>query len=123
MSETQSVLGVAQPPVTTTQLQQAKNAMLRYRIMAFATGVVLVTACLSWIFENGTTANSVVWVAHGWLFIVYVISTALLGIKLRWPPARYGLVMLAGTIPTMSFVAEHYVTEAAKHGAQPSEAA
>jgi hypothetical protein len=41
-----------------------------------------------------------------------VIVTVSLGFRLRWPPLRYVLVLLAGTIPTMSFVAEHVVTRA-----------
>ena len=133
MTEAPSVLGLAQPPVTSTQLQQARGALLRYRIMAFVTGVVLIAGCITLIFKYGTSVNintvsGYLWIAHGWLFIVYVISTGLLGIKLRWPLARYGLVMLAGTIPTMSFVAEHYVTRAAQRAQrpqqpQPSEAA
>ena len=54
--------------------------------------------------------------------MIYVIITALLGFRLRWPLARYALVMLAGTIPTMSFVAEHYVTRAARTAAGSSAA-
>ena len=46
-----------------------------------------------------------------------VIVTAILGFKLRWPLPRYVLVMLAGTIPTMSFVAEHFVTRATRNAA------
>ena len=119
-----SVLGLAQPPITRTQLAEAKGALLRYRIMAFVTGVVLITGCVLLVFKYGTSANvhtadGIVWIAHGWLFVIYVLATANLGIKLRWPLARYGLVMLAGTIPTMSFVAEHKVTRAV----QPSDAA
>ena len=34
-----------------------------------------------------------------------------LGLKLRWPFLRIVLVAAAGTIPTMSFVAEHFVTK------------
>ncbi len=47
--------------------------------------------------------------------------TATLGVRLRWPLPRFVLVMLAGTIPTMSFVAEHYVTRAVREAteAQP----
>jgi hypothetical protein len=66
-------------------------------------------------------------VAHGYLYLVYVIVTGILGLRLRWPLARFVLVMLAGTIPTMSFVAEHYVTRqtraAAKAAGTPGAAA
>jgi integral membrane protein len=54
--------------------------------------------------------NAILWVTHGYLFLVYVIVTLHLGLKLRWPIVRLVLVMAAGTIPTMSFVAEHFVT-------------
>jgi hypothetical protein len=33
--------------------------------------------------------------------------------------ARYALVMLAGTIPTASFVAEHFVTRQTRAAVQP----
>jgi integral membrane protein len=115
MTQAPSVLGLAQPPVTRAQLAEAKGGLLRYRIMAFVTGVVLLAGCVSLIFKYGTNVDvepwtGYLWVAHGWLFVIYVVATAYVGIKLRWPLARYGLVMLAGTIPTMSFVAEHFVT-------------
>ena len=65
--------------------------------------------------EPGT---GILWVAHGYLYLLYVIATVNLGLKLRWPWLRMVLVMLAGTVPTMSFVAEHYVTRdtRAAHG-------
>ena len=46
-----------------------------------------------------------------------MIITGILGFRLRWPLARYVVVMLAGTIPTMSFVAEHYVTKQTRNAA------
>jgi integral membrane protein len=93
-----------------------KPALLRYRIMAFATGVALLTATIALILKDVAhvghmePGTGLLWMAHGWLYILYVIATAVLGTKLRWPLPRYALVMLAGTIPTMSFVAEHIVT-------------
>jgi integral membrane protein len=42
--------------------------------------------------------------------LIYVVTVLNLGIKARWHLLRMILVGLAGTIPTMSFVAEHYVT-------------
>lgn len=127
------VLGWKQPAVTADQVRRSSGALLRYRIMAFVTGVVLISACVLLILKYGTSVNvepeeGYVWIAHGWLFLVYVIVTALLGLRLRWPLARYALVMVSGTIPTMSFVAEHFVTRATKQAgtrqpkAQPVDA-
>lgn len=91
-------------------------ALLRYRIMAFVTGVVLICGVIALILrdvfdvshmEPGT---GILWIAHGYLFLVYVITALHLGFKLRWNLIRVAVVCLCGTIPTMSFVAEHYVT-------------
>jgi integral membrane protein len=91
------------------------GALLRYRIAAFVTGVVLLAGTIMLIlkdvFDVGhmEPATGLVWLFHGWFFLVYVILTFLLGLNLRWPIWKFALVMVAGTIPTMSFVAEHYV--------------
>jgi integral membrane protein len=68
--------------------------------------------------EPGT---GLLWLAHGWLYLIYVIVTAMLGVRLRWPLPRFALVMLAGTIPTMSFVAEHFVTRAVRTSVVPAQ--
>jgi integral membrane protein len=112
-----------QAPITSAQLQSASGTLKAYRFLAFLTGVVLLSGCIALILKYGTNLHmepgtGYLWIAHGWCYFVYVIVTAVLGFKLRWPLPRYVLVMLAGTIPTMSFVAEHFVTKAI-HDAQP----
>jgi len=92
------------------------GALLRYRIMAFATGFVLLAGTIALVLKDVVHVHhmepgtGLLWLAHGYLYLLYVIATVNLGLKLRWPLLRVGVVMLAGTIPTMSFVAEHYVT-------------
>ena len=91
------------------------RALRWYRTMAFATGTVLILACIALILQASGVkhmhgVNAVMWIGHGYLFLVYCMSTVYLGITVRWPLLRFPLVGLAGTIPTMSFVAEHYVT-------------
>ncbi|MGH8860133.1 MAG: DUF3817 domain-containing protein [Jatrophihabitantaceae bacterium] len=112
-------LSLAQPPVPAARVAAASGALTRYRIMAFVTGVVLITGCIALVLKALDVPHMEpwtgwVWVAHGWLYLTYVIVTAVLGTKLRWPLPRYAVVMLAGTIPTMSFVAEHFVTRDAR---------
>lgn len=108
-------------PVTETAVVGAdrpkvESALLRYRIMAFVTGFLLLAGTTAWILKDVAhvkhmePGTGLLWMGHGWMFIIYVLATASLGSKLRWPLPRYALVMLAGTIPTMSFVAEHIVT-------------
>lgn len=96
------------------------GALLRYRIMAFTTGVVLLAGTIALVLEDVLNVGhlepgtGLLWVAHGYLYLLYVIVTVSLGLKLRWPLPRFVLVLLAGTVPTMSFVAEHYVTRDAR---------
>ncbi len=116
------LLSVAQPPVPAARVAAASGALLRYRIMAFTTGVVLLAGTIALILKavgvrHMEPGTGLLWLAHGYLYLLYVIVTAILGVKLRWPLARYALVMLAGTVPTMSFVAEHFVTRAARASA------
>jgi integral membrane protein len=44
--------------------------------------------------------------AHGLLFMVYLLTAFDLGVRLRWPWLKLGLMMLAGTVPFASFYAE-----------------
>ncbi|MGN6607679.1 MAG: DUF3817 domain-containing protein [Jatrophihabitans sp.] len=115
--------GTGQPPLPAGTLAAASGHLTRYRVMAFTTGVVLLAGTIALIMKAAGVkhmepATGLLWVAHGWLYLIYVIATAALGVRLRWPIPRYALVMLAGTIPTMSFVAEHYVTRAARSAEQ-----
>jgi integral membrane protein len=107
---------VSQATAASPAKHKYAGALLRYRIMAFTTGVVLIAGTIALILKDVVHVHhmepgtGLLWVAHGYLYLVYVIATVNLGLKMRWPWLRMVLVMLAGTIPTMSFVAEHYVT-------------
>jgi integral membrane protein len=90
------------------------GVLVRYRVMAYVTGVVLATSCLVglsfWPWYVGEGAAGVLWTAHGWLYVLYVAAAFHLAYRLRWKPVRTVLVLLAGTVPLMSFVAERRVT-------------
>ena len=117
------LLDRAQPPVSAATVARVKGNLRAYRVMAFVTGVVLISATTALILKYATSLHmepgtGYLWIAHGWCYFVYVIVTVALGFRLRWPPLRYVLVLLAGTIPTMSFVAEHVVTRALRQATQ-----
>jgi integral membrane protein len=117
-----SLTDYRQPPVPAAAIARAAGTLKAYRFMAFLTGVVLISGCVALILKAATSwhmepATGYLWVAHGWFYLIYVIVTARLGFKLHWPLPRYALVMAAGTIPTMSFVAEHFVTRAVHNAA------
>jgi integral membrane protein len=92
------------------------SALAVYRTMAFVTGVVLATGSVGLIYEHlqhpGEDASwlAFLWIAHGYLFMAYAMVTLNLAVHQRWHPLRAALTMAAGTVPTMSFVAERVVT-------------
>ncbi len=87
------------------------GSFLRYRILAFTTGVLLVLLVFLAIpikylgHNDGPVA--LIGTAHGFLFMVYLVTAFDLGVRLRWHLVKLGLVMLAGTVPFCSFYAEH----------------
>lgn len=103
--------------VATPTRSKIDGALLRFRVMAFVTGFVLLAGTIALIckdalgFKHMEPGTGILWVFHGYLFLVYVATVLNLGLKLRWPLLRTAAIMLCGTIPTMSFVAEHVVTK------------
>lgn len=117
-----SLLDYRQPAVSADTVARVRGNLTAYRVMAFVTGFVLIAATIALILKYATDLHmepgtGYLWIAHGWCYFIYVIVTVSLGFRLRWPLARYVLVLLAGTIPTMSFVAEHFVTRATRAAA------
>lgn len=91
------------------------RSLMAFRVMAFVTGVVLLAGTIGLI-GQGLGADSIkagvgkVWLVHGYLYLLYVVAVLNLGVKMRWQLLRIAVIALAGTIPTASFFAEHYVT-------------
>jgi integral membrane protein len=87
-----------------------KGSFMRYRILAFVTGTLLIVLVFVAIpikyWAHNKTPVAIVGTAHGFIFMVYLVTAFDLGIRLRWPWLKLGLIMLAGTIPFASFVAE-----------------
>jgi integral membrane protein len=87
-----------------------------YRIMALVVGTVLLvlTILLIWVraLENDKPSfYAASWTAHGYLFPVYVVATFMLSTKLKWSLGKTIFIMLAGTIPFMSFLTERRVAK------------
>jgi len=88
----------------------------RYRIMAYITGVVLIILCFVGIplqvFAHNQFVVNYVGTTHGILYIIYLVTAYLMtrqvGLKLASPQTV--LVLLAGTIPVLTFVVERWVT-------------
>lgn len=88
-------------------------AVLRYRVMAYITGVVLIVLCFVGIPLQVITGNDVivnyVGTTHGILYIIYLVAAYLLTRRLRMRIGPTLLVLLAGTIPVLTFVVERWV--------------
>lgn len=91
------------------------GALLRYRIMAYIVGVLLVILVVVGMplkyFADNSIVVTMTGLPHGWLYMVLLITAYDLGRRVNWPWWRMILIMLAGTIPFVTFVAEHYATK------------
>ena len=90
------------------------SAFKRYKVAAFVVGWGLLILCaamvLKYVFDMG--AAVAIWgPIHGALFVVYVIIAFDLAYKDRWSPLGTIWVLIAGTIPFVSFVAERQVQQ------------
>lgn len=91
-----------------------QGALTRYRVIAYVVGVVLIVLVLigmplKYLFDRPIVVE-VVGPAHGFLYMVYILAAFDLTRRAKWPLTRMVLVMLAGTIPFVSFVAERAVS-------------
>lgn len=99
----------------------ASDTVLRnYRIMAWIVGVplavlILVAVPLKYIGGNGTPVQ-IIGIAHGWLYVIFIIMALMLAVKRKWNIKRTALVILCGTIPLVSFYTEHLVHKRVKAG-------
>ena len=59
--------------------------------------------------------------AHGVLYMIYLVTAFDLGWKMKWRIERILLVMLAGTLPFASFVAERKVARAVQESGRVGE--
>jgi integral membrane protein len=96
----------------------SSGELTRFRVFAWATGVallllVLVAMPLKYLGDSSTMVR-VVAPVHGWLYVGYVLTAFVVAYRLRWPPGRTVLLLLAGTVPFMSFVAERKVLRQAR---------
>lgn len=87
------------------------KALARYRVAAFVIGVALLILVVTMVMRYG---YGVTWVwmwgpIHGTLYAVYVLIAFDLSYKARWKLSNLLLVLLAGCVPVLSFVAEAWV--------------
>lgn len=88
--------------------------LLRYRILAYTVGVGLVVLVLVGVplqvFAHNLVVVKIVGPLHGFLYIVYLLAALHLAYSVRFPVWKSLIVLAAGTVPFLSFVAERWVT-------------
>jgi integral membrane protein len=92
-----------------------EGALLRYRVMAYLVGTLLVILVVGVIVSN-RTIEVVLGTAHGYLYMVLLLTIADLWRRRRFPVKAVVLVALAGTIPLLSFYAERQITARVRDG-------
>ena len=96
------------------------TALRNYRVAAWVTGIgllVLVFVAMPLKYFLGEPRPvAVVGMLHGFLYMVYIVCTLILAERCRWRPLEAVVILLAGTIPIASFVAERQVTRRVREG-------
>ena len=112
----------SQPPGPSgPALEDVLPALRRYQVLAYVVGVLLVIltigVVLKYLTGDGTGtqhAGEVItqWVgiAHGWLYMVFLVFAALLARAARWSLPFTVVVLLSGLVPFGTFIAERRAT-------------
>lgn len=81
-------------------------------MIAYVVGVCLLLLTLGMVLRYGygyPTLSQTISPIHGFLYMVYLVAVFDLGRRVDWSLKRMVVVMLAGTIPFLSFYAERVV--------------
>ncbi len=106
---------------TSTLPNRIGPALTRYRVLAITTGIWLLVLTVEMIAKYILELDMPGWAAiipvvHGWVYFVFLLVTLDLAVKARWRPLPTLGVLLAGTIPFLSFIVEHKVTRKTRAG-------
>ena len=93
-----------------------------YRALAFVVGVLLAFCSLvafpaKYLATDGSDLQqfgesaSIMWVFHGWIFMIYVVVAVLLARHFGWSPGFTVLTLVAGLVPLLIFWVEHRVVQ------------
>ena len=98
------------------QQEKARAAVKRYRVMAWVTGVMLLVLVVEMLLKYvvGAPDSFMRWIewipfAHGWIYVVYLVTVLDLWSQMRWGFGRLAQMVLGGVVPVMSFVVERRV--------------
>jgi integral membrane protein len=92
-----------------------------YRVLALIVGVLLAFCSLvafpaQYFASDGSDLQqfgesaSIMWLFHGWIFMIYVVVAFLLAQKFKWSARFTILTLVAGLVPLLIFWVERRVT-------------
>ena len=103
------------------------RALIRYRVLAYTTAVLLIVLVFVGVplqvWDHQPWVARIVGTAHGYLYLVYLVVAFDFTRRMRIPLFRMVLVLLSGTIPFCAIVAERLLTrrfERAMAGGDPT---
>jgi integral membrane protein len=105
------------------------TALTAYRVMAWIVGVLLIVLCLVGVplhygylvapdlmpkggdaWQLGADISRYLGVAHGWLYMIFLVTAFWLSRQARWDLTFTAVTLVCGTVPVLSFWAEHRAT-------------
>jgi integral membrane protein len=94
-----------------------RGPLVRYRVMAFVTGTLLLVVTLNVILkyivgidnERYLEIASMIAIVHGWVFVVYAATCLQLWMRMKWRLGRLATMVAGGVVPVMSFIVERKV--------------
>jgi integral membrane protein len=95
---------MAQPARSVTS---RRGALLRYRVMAYVVGVMLIVVFATIPFDS---VEAVVGPIHGVLYIVYLATVLQVVVQFRLKLWTFVGMVACGWLPFLAFIMERYVT-------------
>ncbi|MDH2443966.1 DUF3817 domain-containing protein [Amnibacterium sp. CER49] len=122
------------PP--TRDFPTIRRSLLFYKVFAYATGTFLLLVCLEMVLKyllgvevvagsalgplalvgasraasvGGLNLSLGVLIAHGYLFLAYLVSDFVLITVMRYPITRFLVIAAGGVVPLLSFITERRV--------------
>lgn len=93
-----------------------KSVVFRFRVMAIVAGVMslllwFVYMPVKYIFDAPELHSKIIWIPmlHGYLYPIYILTAIQFATKARWPIMKMMGLILAGTLPIASLLAERRV--------------
>lgn len=118
---------------------QIRSAATFYKVAAYITGIMLLLLVVEMILKygmnliayaggtdksgaanvfsivpegdviGGVNVSIAVLIAHGWLYVVYLLAVFILWSRMRWSLGQFIAIALGGVVPFLSFVMERRV--------------